>query len=192
MKMAGIRTHFIVAIASALLVVISKYGFNDMLGMAGTRLDPSRVASGVVTAVGFLGTGIILIRKQNVSGLTTSAGIWATVGVGMAVGAGLYFIGVAVSVIIVTVLTILRKKTRLIKDTLSEQLTLVLEEGEDLDALMERIFEGMDMDILSMRAKKQENGSTEIKLAVRYPNSDVRKDIAKTFREIPNIKSIEI
>lgn len=192
MKMAGIRTHFIVAIASALLVVISKYGFHDMLGMAGTRLDPSRVASGVVTAVGFLGTGIILIRKQNVSGLTTSAGIWATVGVGMAVGAGLYFIGVTVSVIIVTTLTILRKKTRLIKDTLSEQLTLMLDEGEDLDELMDRIFEGMDMEVLSLRAKKQENGSTEIKLSVRYPNSDVRKDIAKTFREIPNIRSIEI
>lgn len=192
MKMAGIRTHFIVAIASALLVVISKYGFNDMLGMAGTRLDPSRVASGVVTAVGFLGTGIILIRKQNVSGLTTSAGIWATVGVGMAVGAGLYFIGVAVAVIIVATLTILRKKTRLIKDTLSEQLTLILDEGEDLDKLMDRIFVGMDMEILSLRAKKQENGTTEIKLSVRYPNSDVRQDIAKTFREIPNIRSIEI
>lgn len=192
MKMAGIRTHFIVAIASALLVVISKYGFGDMLGVAGTRLDPSRVASGVVTAVGFLGTGIILIRKQNVSGLTTSAGIWATVGVGMAVGAGLYFIGVTVSVIIVTTLTILRKKTRLIKDTLSEQLTLILDEGEDLDKLMDQIFEGTDMEILSLRAKKQENGAAEIKLSVRYPNSDVRQNIAKTFREIPNIKSIEI
>ena len=84
-KTAGVRTHVIISVAAATMMIISKYGFNDVLGEY-VRLDPSRVAAGIVTAVGFIGSGIIFFRNNNVSGITTSAGIWATVGVGMAMG----------------------------------------------------------------------------------------------------------
>ena len=80
-KTAGVRTHVIISVAAATMMIISKYGFNDVLGEY-VRLDPSRVAAGIVTAVGFIGSGIIFFRNNNVSGITTSAGIWATVGVG--------------------------------------------------------------------------------------------------------------
>ena len=90
-KMAGPKTHVIVAITAALMIVLSKYGFDDVLGEY-IKLDPSRVAAGIVTAIGFLGSGMILSKNNNIIGLTTSAGIWATVGVGMAMGAGLYLI----------------------------------------------------------------------------------------------------
>ncbi|MEG0457253.1 MAG: MgtC/SapB family protein, partial [Oscillospiraceae bacterium] len=99
LKEAGLRTHLIVSLASALMMLVSKYGFFDLIEQAakfGTeiKLDPSRVAAGIVTGIGFVGAGTIFIRKNIVSGLTTAAGIWATVGVGMAVGAGMYFIGI--------------------------------------------------------------------------------------------------
>lgn len=100
-KTAGVRTHVIISVAAATMMIISKYGFNDVLGEY-VRLDPSRVAAGIVTAVGFIGSGIIFFRNNNVSGITTSAGIWATVGVGMAMGCGMYVLG-AVSTIIVMV-----------------------------------------------------------------------------------------
>ena len=76
-KPAGVRTHTVVGVASALMMLISKYGFNDVLNEY-TKLDPSRVAAGVVTAIGFLGSGMIIARNKSVSGITTSAGIWAT------------------------------------------------------------------------------------------------------------------
>ena len=77
-KAAGSKTHVIVAVSSALMIIISKYGFYDVLGEY-IKLDPSRVAAGVVTAIGFIGSGVILFKNNRVSGLTTSAGIWATV-----------------------------------------------------------------------------------------------------------------
>lgn len=94
LKTAGIRTHTIVALASAAMMIISKYGFQDILALDHIGLDPSRVAAGVVTAIGFLGAGVIFTRNFSVSGLTTAAGIWATVGIGMAFGAGMYVLGI--------------------------------------------------------------------------------------------------
>lgn len=192
MKMVGIRTHCIVAIASALLAVISKYGFYDLLGLDGTKFDPSRVASGIVTAIGFLGTGIILNRKQGVSGLTTSAGILATVGVGMAVGSGLYIIGGAVTILIILVHLLLHKKSRLIKDAVSEQITLELEEGESMSDMLDGVFGKADVKVMSFRAKKIAQNRTEVRLSVRYPEVYGIRDIERLFRDTKGIKSIEM
>lgn len=93
-KEAGLRTHFLVALGSALIMIVSQYGFADVVGKEGVRLDPSRVASQVVSGIGFIGAGTILIQKQFVRGLTTAAGLWATSGIGLAVGGGMYWIGV--------------------------------------------------------------------------------------------------
>ena len=94
-KEAGFRTHFLVALGSALFMIVSKYGFEDVLGAEGVGLDPSRIASQVVTGIGFLGAGTIIIQKLFVRGLTTAAGIWATAAIGLAVGAGQYWLGVS-------------------------------------------------------------------------------------------------
>lgn len=93
-KEAGYRTHFLVSLGSALLMILSQYGFMDIIAYEGTNLDPSRIASQVVTGIGFIGAGTIIFQKQIVRGLTTAAGIWVTAGIGMAVGAGMYWLGV--------------------------------------------------------------------------------------------------
>ena len=82
-KEAGIRTHMIVALGASLIMIVSKYGFADILGEQGIALDPSRIAAQIVTGVGFLGAGMIFMRKNTISGLTTAAGIWATSAIGM-------------------------------------------------------------------------------------------------------------
>ncbi len=94
-KEAGFRTHFLVALGSALFMLVSKYGFEDLLGKEGIGLDPSRIASQVVTGIGFLGAGTIIIQKLFVRGLTTAAGVWVTAAIGLAVGAGQYWLGVS-------------------------------------------------------------------------------------------------
>ena len=109
-KSAGIRTHLVVATASALMMIVSKYGFNDMVGVAiNYRLDPSRVAAGIVSGVGFLGAGTIFIRRKTPQGLTTAAGIWATSGIGMAIGAGMYAVGMTATALIYIAQLILHK-----------------------------------------------------------------------------------
>ena len=99
-KNAGIRTHIIVSMSSALMMIVSKYGFFDVLMYDSISVDASRIAAGVVTAIGFLGGGVIYIKKENTIGLTTAAGLWATVGIGIALGAGMIYIGIATTLLI--------------------------------------------------------------------------------------------
>ncbi|MBO7147039.1 MAG: MgtC/SapB family protein [Lentisphaeria bacterium] len=91
-KEAGMRTHFLVALGSALIMIVSQWGFQD--GIDGTRAaDASRVAAQIVSGIGFIGAGTIMMQKQFVRGLTTAAGLWVAAGIGMAIGGGLYLLG---------------------------------------------------------------------------------------------------
>lgn len=99
-KEAGYRTHFLVTLGSALLMIVSQYGFSDVLAADLVRLDPSRIAAQVVSGIGFIGAGTIILQKQIVRGLTTAAGIWATSGIGLAIGAGMYGVGIAATVLV--------------------------------------------------------------------------------------------
>lgn len=98
-KEAGYRTHFLVSLGSALIMIVSQYGFQQIIQENSVSLDPSRVAAQVVSGIGFIGAGTIIIQKQFVRGLTTAAGIWATAGIGLAIGAGMYGVGVAVTIL---------------------------------------------------------------------------------------------
>ncbi len=95
-KSAGLRTHAIVGFASALVMLVSKYGFTDVLGDHVT-LDPSRVAAQIVSGIGFIGGGLIFVRRDAVRGLTTAAVVWLAAAVGMAAGAGLWLLAVLVT-----------------------------------------------------------------------------------------------
>ena len=94
-KEAGYRTHSMVSLGGALIMIVSQYGFQQIIQESSVSLDPSRVAAQVVSGIGFIGQGTIIIQKQFVRGLTTAAGIWATAGIGLAIGAGMYGIGVS-------------------------------------------------------------------------------------------------
>ena len=98
-KEAGYRTHFLVSLGSALIMIVSQYGFQQIIQENSVSLDPSRVAAQVVSGIGFIGAGTIIIQKQFVRGLTKAAGIWATAGIGLAIGAGMYGVGVAATIL---------------------------------------------------------------------------------------------
>ncbi|MBQ8868815.1 MAG: MgtC/SapB family protein [Oscillospiraceae bacterium] len=115
-KEAGIRTHILVACASALMMIVSKYGFADLqfgdnffAGIDGA--DASRIASQVVTGISFLGAGVIFKHGASVRGLTTAAGIWATSGIGLAIGAGMYLEGIFVTILVIFSQLIMHKLT---------------------------------------------------------------------------------
>jgi putative Mg2+ transporter-C (MgtC) family protein len=95
-KSAGLRTHTLVGFAAALIVLVSKYGFTDVLGPQ-VVLDPSRVTAQIVSGIGFIGGGLIFVRRDVVRGLTTAAAVWLTAAVGMAAGAGLPVLAIVVT-----------------------------------------------------------------------------------------------
>jgi putative Mg2+ transporter-C (MgtC) family protein len=97
-KSAGLRTYTIVGTTAALFLLISKYGFTDVLQTGRIVLDPSRVAAQIVSGIGFIGAGIIFVRQDQVRGLTTAATVWLVTGIGMACGAGLPWLALAVTI----------------------------------------------------------------------------------------------
>ena len=106
-KEAGFRTHFLVCLGSALFMIISQYGFAEIVKANGANYDGARVAAQIVSGIGFLGAGTIIFHKQFIRGLTTAAGMWATAGIGMAIGGGMYFIGVAATILVLIGLEVL-------------------------------------------------------------------------------------
>jgi putative Mg2+ transporter-C (MgtC) family protein len=101
---AGLRTHMLVCVGSALVMIVSAYGFQDVVGKPGIALDPSRMAAQVVSGIGFLGAGSILLRGEVIRGLTTAASLWSVAAVGLAVGGGLYIAAAAATLIILIIL----------------------------------------------------------------------------------------
>lgn len=101
-KEAGFRTHFLVALGSALFMIVSAYGFSDVAMTETSRWDVSRIASQVVTGIGFIGAGTIIFHKSEniVSGLTTAAGLWATAAIGLACGGGMYMLSVVSTLLV--------------------------------------------------------------------------------------------
>jgi mg2+ transporter-C family protein len=100
-KEAGFRTHFLVALGSGLFMILSQFGFDDVLAhYEQVSLDPSRIASQVVTGIGFIGAGTIIFQKHVVRGLTTAAGLWVTSAIGMTAGAGMYVLSIATTVLV--------------------------------------------------------------------------------------------
>jgi putative Mg2+ transporter-C (MgtC) family protein len=96
-KSAGLRTHTLVGVAAALIMLVSKYGFGDTIVRYAIVLDPSRIAAQIVSGIGFIGGGVIFVQRDVVRGLTTAAIIWLTAAVGMACGAGLPLLAVFVT-----------------------------------------------------------------------------------------------
>ena len=135
-KEAGIRTHTIVCLGSALMMLVSIYGFP-------TDADTARVAAQIVTGVGFLGAGIIVYRKHETKGLTTAAGGWATAGVGMACGGGLYILAIAATAIMITAQLLFHTNFRIFRHKLKFTIEIVFYQTDDENTLIKKEF-GVD------------------------------------------------
>ena len=98
-KEAGFRTHFLVSLGSALMMIVSQYGFSEILTHDGVSLDPSRIAAQVVSGIGFIGAGTIIFNHQIVRGLTTAASLWATAGIVLTAGAGMSWLALAATIL---------------------------------------------------------------------------------------------
>ncbi|MGG4340024.1 MgtC/SapB family protein [Paenibacillus lautus] len=106
---AGLRTHILVCLGSTLIMLLSIYGFSDFVDEINVRIDPARLATAVITGIGFLGAGTILFTGKSITGLTTAASIWVVGAVGLAVGAGFYFASIVSTVLILLNLVVFNK-----------------------------------------------------------------------------------
>lgn len=190
LKEAGIRTHIIVAMGAALMMVISKYGFNDVLTEGG-RADASRIASQIVTGVGFLGAGTIFVRKQAISGLTTAAGIWTTAGIGMAIGAGLYSVGIATAVSIVLVQKIFHGDIGFLRTPSAEQIVIGTENTPEAMDYILSTFKKFGIEIINMKTIALTESSINLDIFAKIPRNFDRTELLEVFTGSSKINSIE-
>ena len=154
-KEAGLRTHIIVALGSALMMIVSKYGFFDLFAFSDVvKFDGSRLAANIITGVSFLGSGII-IYKGSIKGLTTAAGIWATAGIGLAIGSGMYGIGVYATIVILIIQIFIHRFVP-IENTVATELKLKIKNDPLALDHVEELLAKKGVDIISADVEKRD------------------------------------
>lgn len=190
-KEAGIRTHCLVACAAAIMMILSKYAFTDMSG-GFIKLDPSRIASGVASGIGFLGAGMIFVHKRTVTGLTTAAGVWATSGIGMAIGAGMYVVGIASTIIVLIVQLLLHTNARWLQRPRFKELRLKCDIDQKLQQYAYAVFDEMNIKVEEVGMKKDINANImEYHFQLEIPSSVSESDILSRFECDCHLRSCE-
>ncbi len=196
LKEAGLRTHLIVALGSALMMVVSKYGFFDLLRYANefgfeVKLDPSRLASNIITGIGFLGAGTIFVRKHVINGLTTAAGLWATAGIGMAIGAGMYIVGISITLFQFLAQIFLHKNLKILRAPSSDLLVLRVIDSADVIKQINDIFKEKGIEITSVKYEKISDKYLDVECFVRFPKKYTLTDAVTDLKAYEFIKSVE-
>lgn len=192
LKEAGIRTHIIVCCASALIMIVSKYGFVDPTDATGTFVDThdsDRIAAQVVSGISFLGAGVIFKNGNTIKGLTTAAGIWATAGIGLAIGCGMFVIGIFCTVVI-AVLQIIMHRFKIGGDStaLSHWKFTVLDRT-GFTAQLNDFLNKHKLQIVESTVTQGENGSSVYDIIIRCQHDANLEEFAD-FMESKKIKSI--
>ncbi|WP_409345521.1 MgtC/SapB family protein [Paenibacillus sp. MBLB4367] len=194
MKEAGIRTHFVVGIGAALMMIVSKYGFQDELGKDGIALDPSRIAAQVVSGVSFLGAGMIFLQRQTIKGLTTAAGIWTTAGMGLAIGAGLYWVGVAVTLLLLAGQKLLHGPFGWLAAPKVEQIELRVADESGVVESIRKLLADQQISIVSFHAEKhdKEEAEIELQMSIKLPNAYRIDRLLSLIQDSPAVKAVDL
>ncbi|MCR4661481.1 MAG: MgtC/SapB family protein [Clostridia bacterium] len=192
-KGAGIRTHAIVCMASAILMIVSKYGFSDdaVIATNGVRgADTSRIAAQVVSGIGFLGAGVIFFKKDFLHGLTTAAGIWATSAIGLAIGAGMVIIGIFTTSILLILQIIMHNPIKSLKNVTNNvlKISIKLQNPEDLDRIKEILAVEKFNDFKSSIA---EDGTIDVEVELVTKKYSSEAEILKLLYDNKEIVNIE-
>ena len=196
-KEAGIRTHVIVCCASALIMIVSKYGFADLtdaegLIFNGTRgADPARIAAQVVSGISFLGAGVIFKNGSTVKGLTTAAGIWATAGIGLALGCGMYFTGIFVTLMIGIFQVATHRFTVGADSFTTNRLRFTVREDEEFEPQVRAQLQNWEAQILSSSITRRDDGLISYDLTLKMTRSISIDDVDTLMQRCHAVTSAE-
>ena len=192
-KEAGLRTHLLVALGSCLFMILSVYGFDFMLGHDHVSFDPSRIASQVVTGIGFIGAGTIILQKQVVRGLTTAAGLWVTAAIGLACGNGMYWIALVTTAVVLISLGLiniylpyLSQRERSITFLVKDYVILT----EVLDNLRREKIVVMNYEL--HKDADENDGLMLVTIEIRMKKYDNLKEITSILKNFEKVKLVQV
>ncbi len=183
LKEAGVRTHLLVCCTAALIIIISKYGFADLSGnseksMMGDRgADPSRIAAQVVSGISFLCAGVIFKQGATVKGLTTAAGLWATAGIGLALGAGMLPLGIIATVVVVLSQIIMHLLPFLNDKYLNTEFKITVRDDLSFREALTRQLQEWHAQVFENSITHNPDGTTTYSLALKMSNQVKREDV---------------
>ncbi len=191
---AGLRTHMLVCLGAALAIIVSAFGFADVLGRQGVVLDPSRIAAQVISGIGFLGAGTILFlqREQVIRGLTTAAGLWAVAAIGLAAGSGMYLTAVLGTVVAAVIMAGLKPLERRFFNHHSgpPRLVIELDDEAELAAVRAEIDRrGLALREMVLRHPAEGDDQLELRFEPHVKDADLAR-LADGLRRLPGIASI--
>jgi putative Mg2+ transporter-C (MgtC) family protein len=185
------RTHALVSLGSALFMVVSIFGFSDILDERHVILDPSRVAAQVASGIGFIGAGTIIFRREVVKGLTTAASIWAVAAVGLAVGGGMFLAAVSATLLALTLLVLAKPlKARMFPNRKeARRLRLVVERGMPLAELREQIeTSGVPLERIVVRPSSADPEEDDAELVLG--KGSAREDLLSLMEELRRVSGV--
>ncbi len=193
---AGLRTHMLVCVGSALAMLVSAFGFSDILGHPQVVLDPSRIAAQVVSGIGFLGAGtILLLRHEVIRGLTTAASLWAVAGVGLAVGGGMYLAAVVATALMVFILAGVKPLEKKFFGRLRQRtVTVVIRHGAGLLQAVESAIQSAGLEVEKL-AWRRGDDIDEDELRINFARGAKRESLAalvENLRGLDGVKRVEL
>ena len=184
-KSAGIRTHVIVALGAALIMVVSKYGFMDV-----EKADAARVAAQVVSGIGFLGAGVIFVRNNLVNGLTTAAGIWATAGVGLALGSGMYVVGISSALVVLFVQFVMHRIAYFADVASGGLIRMTLVKREGIVQSMEDYLQREKLSVISVKINKTKKDEVKLEFDVVFPPGYKKTKLLARLVEMDDVLAV--
>lgn len=193
---AGLRTHMLVSVGSALFMLVSLFGFSDVLGQPNVMLDPSRVAAQVASGIGFLGAGTIIFRRDAIRGLTTAASLWVVAAIGLAAGGGLYLAAISTTVLALIILAALKPlERRLFTDRRPQNLLVVADRAQTSLVAIESALRNANVDVnyIQWRIGDDGNGNAaqyQLEIGFNKMRSPDLSQVMDSLRTVPGVSAI--
>lgn len=196
-KQAGFKTHLLVSVGSALIMLTSIYGFGDLVNHPNARFDPARLAAQVVSGIGFLGAGAIL-RHSNmiISGLTTAATLWVVAAIGLSVGAGFYFAAVITTVVVLIIVVVLRGiETKFIATQKLRNIKIIINDKTGVLFKVNQIIENSKLEVRRMNlinmTEWEKQPVIAVNLRVRFRSKKSFLNIVEQLQKLEGVKEVQ-
>lgn len=197
-KGAGLRTHIIVCCGAALMMIVSKYSFVDLVDLLGGTYDgtkgadPSRIASQVVNGISFLGAGVIFKHGSSIRGLTTAAGVWTTAGIGLAIGAGMYPVAIFATILVGGLQILMHRHTFGADAYITNRLQFTIERNENFPTALDEFLHKHKAHIIESKVTYDEhNGDATYEMIVRSPRDITMNEVNNFLQSVSAVRSVD-
>ena len=191
-RAAGLRTHALVGVGSALVIIVSAFGFRDILGTQDVVLDPSRIAAQVVSGIGFLGAGTIIFQREVIRGLTTAASVWAVAAIGLAAGAGLFLAAVSTTIVVLIILAGIKPlERRFFQHRRPNRLTLLVDQQAGSLFAIEAATRAAHVHLERMLIHPGEPAEADsVEIVLHGAHDETLLELVDRLRRVPGVREI--